>query len=160
MFITGILSIIGSGGPRYIIKAPPVTTSNAVFEAKLTPVCSNGCTSFILSIRNLSDKDIELDWNKTLFIANGTTSGGFMFEGVLYRDRNNQKAPDMIFAKGTFTKAIYPNNLVEYRSGQYGGWDHTSMGTGENGVYLTVKVGNEEIKEKITTNISVSAITQ
>lgn len=83
-----------------------------------------------------------------------------MFEGVVYKDRNNPKPPDIIFAKSTFSKTIWPNNLVYFSSGKYGGWRNEDMPTGENGIYLTVKVGDQEIKEKITINITREQVQQ
>jgi hypothetical protein len=107
-----------------------------------------------LTVKNKTNKNLELNWNKTLYIVNGQTSGGFMFEGVVYKDRNNSKSPDVIFPNGTLSKAIWPNNLVYFSSGQYGGWRHESLPPGENGVYLTVIVDGKEISEKITMNLS------
>lgn len=153
--IVGLFAIVGSGGPRYVYRVSPTMqiSTNDFFVAKISPLCPNGCKAFSLTIENKTDKDMELDWNKTLYISNGKTSGGFMFEGVVYKDRNNPKPPDIIFAKSTFSKTIWPNNLVYFSSGKYGKWRNEDMPTGENGVYLTVKVGSQEIKEKITINL-------
>jgi len=114
--------------------------------------------AFSLTILNTTDQDIEIDWNKTLFINNGQTSGGFMFEGVVYKDRNNQKNPDIIFGKNIFSKTIWPNNLVSYVSGQYGGWRHTPMSPGENGVSLVIKTKDQELRENMTVDLSYKPI--
>jgi len=162
--IVGLFVIVGSGGPRYVYIASPFvqTSTNDFFEAQLTPLCPNGkgCKFFELTIENKTDKDIELDWNKTLYISNGTTSGGFMFEGVIYKDRNNPKPPDIVFAKGTFCKTILPSNLVRFSSGKYGGWTNENMPTGENGIYLTVRVEGKEINEKIIINVIRNQVKQ
>jgi len=71
-----------------------------------------------LTIRNKTNKNIELNWNKTLYITGGQTSGGFMFEGVVYAERNNPKPADLIFGNSTFTKEISPSNLVDYETGR------------------------------------------
>ena len=145
----GIVGIVGSGSPPR--QPEPVrsgSVSNKYFDASVL----GHRDSFSLSIQNKTSQDLEVDWNKTLFISSGTTSGGFMFEGVVYTNRNNPKPPDVVFANSHFVKIIYPNNLVSYTSGKYGGWSHDSIGYGATGVYLTVKVGNEEIKEKILVN--------
>jgi len=111
--IVGLIVIVCSCAPRYVWRFSSVkTATNNYFVADIFPHCSYGCRSFSLTIENKTDKDIELDWNKTLYISNGTTSGGFMFEGVVYKDRNNPKTPDIIFAKSKFSKTIWPNNLV------------------------------------------------
>lgn len=162
--LVGLFAIVGSGGPRYVYIASPFvqTSSNDFFEAEITPLCPNGkgCKFFELEIKNKTDKDIELDWNKTLYISNGTTSGGFMFEGIVYKDRNNPKPPDIVFANRTFRKIISPNNLVNFSSGRYGGWTNENMPTGENGVYLTIRVGDKEINEKIIINVIRNQVQQ
>jgi len=78
-----------------------------------------------------------------------------MFEGTVYRDRNNPKPPDVIFAGSTFSKTIWPSNLVHFSGGRYASWMHENMPAGENGVYLTIKVGGEEIRDKLTVLISI-----
>ncbi len=161
--VIAVTVLIGCAmGPRYVWNSAPETrtVSNDIFDAQLSPVCtSSGCVSFVLTIKNKSDKNIELNWNKTLFISGGQTSGGFMFEGVVYKDRNNPKSPDMIFAKGNLVKTIYPNNMVDFSGGKYGtGWYNAPMGSGENGVYLATLVDGKEINEKLTVNISATEI--
>lgn len=94
--------------------------SNEFYDAHITPVFlkkywgAEGYIGFELTIENKTDEDLELDWNRTLFIQGGRTNGGFMFEDVVYRDRNNPKPPDIIFAGGRFSKQILPSNLVYF----------------------------------------------
>ena len=83
-----------------------------------------------------------------------------MFEGVVYKDRNSPKSPDIVFGNDTFAKTIWPNNLVEFSSGKYGGWRNESMPSGENGIYLTVNIDGKEITQKLITNISVTRVQQ
>jgi len=138
-------------GVTWVSEPATATVDNPFFTAQLTPRCGGygGCNSFSLIIRNKTDKNIEINWNKTLYVSDGQTSGGFMFEGVIYRERNNPKPPDVVFGNGTFSKVIWPNNLVHYSSGRYGGWENLRMPTGENGAYLSVVVDGKEISERI-----------
>jgi len=138
------------------------TVENEQFTVHLKPTCGRygkcgcygGCESFVLSITNKADKNIEVNWNKTLYISSGQTSGGFMFDGVVYKDRNNQKPPDIVFGNGTLTKTIWPNNLVKYESGQYGGWKNEEMPIGDNGIYLSLSIDGKEISERLLVNLS------
>lgn len=144
-------------GTRYVWYSEPDTgiVSKDYYEAKLIPYCGDyGCRSFQLVIKNKKEKDIELNWNKTLYITNGQTSGGFMFEGVVYKERNNPKMPDIIFGNTTLTKRIWPNNLVRFSAGRYGGWVHETMAEGENGIYLSIIIDGKEINEKLTVVLS------
>jgi hypothetical protein len=153
--VFGLSLLFGCVGltPRAPWTSAPyqATADNSIFNATIKPVCTGyGCPAFVLSIENKTDKNLELDWNKTLYVSGGQTSGGFMFEGVVYKDRNNPKPPDVIFEKGSLTKTIWPNNLVEFSSGRYGGWRNESMPVGENGIYLTIVVEGKEMHEKLT----------
>ena len=134
-------------------------TINAELEGmkiKTSPACTSwGCDGFLIQITNTTDQDIEIDWNKTLYIRNGQTSGTFMYEGIVYAKRNETKSPDIVFPGGKLIKAIYPVNLVDYTSGQYGGWSHESMPAGENGIYLNAKIGGKTHTKKLVTEISV-----
>jgi len=167
VLVTGLLSIIASGGPKYAWRSDPFDkiVTNEFFEAKIRPECgydynieASSCKGFLLTIENKTDKDLELIWDKTLYIDNGQTSGGFMYEGIIYKDRNNPKPPDIIFAKNTFTRSIYPNNLIRFQSGRFAKWLHDSMSSGAQGVYLTVKLGNNEIREKLILNLYKEAL--
>ncbi len=135
--------------------------SNEYFNADITPIChtaSYGYQEFRLSIQNKTDKNIEVNWNKTLYMAGGQTSGGFMFEGVMYINRDNPKPPDIVFAHSSFSKTIWPCHLVHLSSGQYGGWFNGPMPEGENGVYLSVTVDGKEVTERLTVNLSATQI--
>lgn len=145
-------------GPKYIWKIEPYSqrVENEYFSAIIATVYSSykgwdGYGAFDLRIKNKSSVDIELDWNKTLYIENGKTNGGFMFEGIVYRDRNNPKHPDIIFAGSEFRKTIYPNNLVFFKGAS---WLHDIITSGQNGIYLTIRVKEKEINEKIVLNMS------
>jgi len=140
-------------GPKFTWKFDPHTKSvdNESFSASISPAAYddiwNGYTAFNLTIRNKSSNDIEIDWNRTLFIMGGQTYGGFMFAGVLYKDRNNPKQPDVIFSGSEFRKTIYPNDLVDFL---YRQWRHYAMPEGDNGVYLSLKIKENVVREKIT----------
>ena len=161
-FAAALLSA-GCATTRTVVKADPTVmqASNEYFETAAIPQCgSYGCEAFILRIKNKTYRNLEVNWNKTLYVTRGQTSGGFMFEGVVYKDRNSPKSPDIVFGNGTFAKTIWPNNLVEFSSGKYGGWRNESMPSGENGIYLTVNIDGKEITQKLITNISVTRVQQ
>lgn len=80
-----------------------------------------------------------------------------MFEGVVYKDRNNPKPPDVVFANGTLSKKIWPANLVSFSSGRYGGgWQHSPMEPGQNGVYLSLLIDGKEINERMIMRMDVT----
>ena len=143
---------------KYSCASNIQTCSNEFYDAYITPIFSKkysgaeGYIGFELAIENKGDEDLELDWNRTLFIQHGRTNGGFMFEGVVYRDRNNPKPPDIIFSGSRFSKQILPSNLVYFSRGSSGGWRHKFMGTGACGISLSIKVDGREVREKMLIN--------
>jgi hypothetical protein len=127
--------------------------SNESFTAAISPetfdYTRHGYIAFKLIIRNKTTEGIKLDWNKTLYIENGQTKGGFMFEGITYEDRDKPKPLDIISAGSVFEKIIYPSSLVLLS----GWWYHSRIPPGNNGIYLTIRVNEKEIKETIILNM-------
>ena len=168
MFLSGffaimLISFVGcSVFAMYKWKSVPVNAvvENEKFEVHLLSNCKNGsamyggCKGFILEIVNKMDKNIEVNWNKIFYISGGQTSGGFMFEGIVYKDRNDPKSPDIVFGNSTFRKTIWPNNLVDFTSGKYGGWRHDSMPVGENGAYISLIIDGKEVNERLFVRLS------
>jgi len=134
-------------------------TRNQYFEARLTPTGDGrGFQSFKLEIENKTQSNLELDWSRTLFIADNQTRGGFMSEGILYNAKDSPRlvAMDVIFTDTTFSRTIWPSTLAYFVSGRYGGWRHGYMGRvsgGEYGVLLSVKTNGEEHQKKLTVRI-------
>ena len=161
-----VLLIYGCATPRptftptlSFFKSSPETQTiqKELFDVSLTPydfspnIYYPGYCAFQLTVTNKSDKEIEIDWNRTLFIQDGKTNGSFMFEGVWYGDRNNIKSPDIIFPKSTISKVIWPNNLVQFTEDS---WVHHSMGVGNLGVSLSLKSNGKEIRENLILKIT------
>jgi len=148
------LGFSGCGGTYHSVSIPTkISKENVYFTAKIEPTLASmiaGYSAFNLKIQNNSNKDLEINWNKTYFIQGGQTRGTFMFEGILFIDRNNPKSPDIVFANGNYEKTIYPNNYVKFSQGS---WLHYGTGLGKQGVYLTVNVDGKEIKQKIMIDI-------
>jgi hypothetical protein len=132
------------------------TVDNNLYTIQLSPSEQNSYsyTAFILTIENKTDNDIDLIWDRTYYLNEGKTSGGFMFEGIIYRDRNNPKPPDVVFPKIKFQKTIMPNILAAF-SARGVGWYYNAMPNGENGIYVTLIVNGKEVREKLTVDIFV-----
>ncbi len=156
----GLLIILISGcfKTSYVWKSVPSKRSvdNEFFTAQISPEACYvlGCTAFRLSIKNKTNKPLEVNWNKTLYIFQSRASGNFIFKEVPYKERDNPRPPDVISAGGELSKRIWPNNLIGFFGGKYNGWGHKPMPSGENGVYLTVVVEGSEINEILTIVLS------
>jgi hypothetical protein len=147
-------SISGCYYTPWVIKSNPEiqTINNDLYSIKLKPIYETnyGYTAFDLTIINKTNDDIELNWDRTYYLSEGQTTGGFMFEGVIYKDRNEFKPPDIIFPKITFNKILYPCILANFNRG----WYHSQIPTGETGIYITLKVNGKDRHEKLLLNTS------
>ena len=64
------------------------------------------CNNFTLVIQNKNNQNIEVNWNKSFYISNGQSNGGFMYGGITYLLRNAPKQNDIIFANNNFSKIV------------------------------------------------------
>ena len=146
------------------VSSPVVqSTGNQYYEAQLEPL-SNGhkfFVSFRLTVTNKTDQNLELDWNKTVYIHNGLTRGGFVFRGIKPEDIKESTIPaDTILGGHTFSKLISPYKLLARaplrdprieatESSIYPG----ILPAGENGMVLVIRLNGKEVVEKITLTI-------
>ncbi|MBW2631019.1 MAG: hypothetical protein JRC90_04525 [Deltaproteobacteria bacterium] len=156
LFLTILIVLATSCTPMYVWRSTPQVEikANDIFDVELEPISiiKNQYNGFRLKINNRTRHDLELNWDKTLYLDKDMTNGGVMFEGILYKERNAQKSPDIIFASSTFEKKIFPNNLVEFAGNH---WIHRPLPGGYQGVYLTIVSNGKEIHEKVTVHISI-----
>ena len=102
---------------------------------------------FILHIKNNTEENLEIDWNKTLFFNKEYTDGSFLLGSGLCADKDSAKINDIIFAHGTFSKRIYPSHLII--GTKNGGCESRLMGIGKLGVFLSLKYKNQELQKKL-----------
>jgi hypothetical protein len=156
-----VLIILGcascaSSGPREVSSYSFAggVYENESFSVKVLPTGSLGMwkkygpEAFALQVENKTDSTLEIDWNRTLFMDNGQSRGGFMFEGIKYNDRNAAKSPDIVGPNSIFRKSIWPNVLVQRFTSS---WSHFSFGwdkgdQGKYGVSLSVKKDGKEVR--------------
>lgn len=157
-----------SDSRRYTATPEKAVHESAEYALTLTPNLTAGkITTFTLDIDNRSEKPIEIDWNKTLFVRDGQTSGGFIYEGIIYADRNNPRFPDIVFPNAKFSKVISPSNLVDYipptnNSGIVtpGGWISRNIPAGASGAYVTIRHRGQEFGHRLSLTIQVIANTE
>ena len=136
---------------------------NEYYEAQLEPLTNDHkfFVSFRLTVTNKTAKNLEIDWNKTKYVHNGRTMGGFVFKGIKPEDIKNSTIPaDTILAEDTFSKVISPYKLVAWaplRESSVGETESSIypgiLPEGENGMVLVVRVNGKEVVEKITLTI-------
>lgn len=96
------------------ISSPTIQTAgNPYYEAKLEPLTNGNkfFVSFRFVVTNRTDKNLEVDWNKTRYIHNGRSYGVFVFKDIRPEDiRNLTIPPDTIPGRSIFSKVISPLN--------------------------------------------------
>ena len=106
-----ILLVLAGCAPSRVWTSQPAVQilDNEYYKASLTPLNegSSAFVAFALKIENKTDKDLEIDWNKTRYLRNTRVSGGFVFEAINPEDvKNSTVPPDAIGPGETFSKEI------------------------------------------------------
>ena len=102
---------------------------------------------FRLTVTNTSDRDMEIDWNRTRYFHNGRDAGGVFFEGIEPDAIKNATVPGALIRPGeTFTRDIAPVKLVAFAPLREQSIDtknrNISAGMippGENGLLLVIR---------------------
>jgi len=133
--------------PYYEIQFEPLTRESRVF------------VSFRLTIINMTDRNLEIDWNKTHYIHNNRSLGIFVFKGIRPQDiKDLTIPPDIVPARGTFSKEISPFKLIArapFREGiNEPGISPGPVPTGQSGILLVVRQNGKEIREKVEIRIT------
>jgi hypothetical protein len=124
-----------------------VLQTNPVFDAQIE---TKDFYSFQLTIKNKSNDNIEILWDKTLYIESNSTNGGFSLGTETYYEEKDNAIPNMIIFPGeTSTRYIYPVTLRYWNRG----WLRNIMNIGKHGIYLTIKAGDKEYREKMIINV-------
>ena len=163
----GIALIVGPGcaPAKKVWLSKPMFQSahNAYYNARIEPLTRDHdfFVTFRLTVSNTTDKNIEIDWNKTRYIHDDRNLGGFVFKYIKPEDVKNSTIPsDTILAGGFFSREIMPYKLLgrapirDRSNGVYeSGIQPGILPNGENGILLVVRQDGKEIVEKITLNI-------
>jgi hypothetical protein len=115
---------------------------------------------FRLDVTNKTDQELIIDWNKTRYFYNGQENGPFVFKGIDPATIQNAIPPDTIAPGGTFSREIFPANLVAFAPMREEVLDKKGKGlfpgpipAGENGIRLVVGQNGKEIVQKLTVEI-------
>jgi hypothetical protein len=128
-------------GPTISWKSAPEiqTASNEYCKAQLEPVTTGKGAffdAFRLMVTNRTDKDLEIDWNRTRYVESGIR-------------------PDIISPGNTFSRVIFPHKKIAYAPGYQRGWKLQGglLPEGENGIDLVVRQNGRVIRHRITVRI-------
>jgi hypothetical protein len=148
-------------GPTISWKSAPEiqTASNEYCKAQLEPVTTGKGAffdAFRLMVTNRTDKDLEIDWNRTRYVESGIRHGGFVWQGIDPEQvRDASIPPDIISPGNTFSRVIFPHKKIAYAPGYQRGWKLQGglLPEGENGIDLVVRQNGRVIRHRITVRI-------
>jgi hypothetical protein len=144
------------------VVAKAADASNQWVDITATPILDRqyainvGYTAILLRVRNKTNQDVTINWDDTFYLQAGQPNGGFSLEGTLGA---RLKGFDVILAQETFVMTIYPAVLADSSgistlSDPRLNWVHRAMPTGENGVDIKLRVGSQEMRQRLTFTIS------
>jgi hypothetical protein len=161
-----LISVLGCAPAQKIWTSEPDTgmSSNKYFQARLEPLKQghNFYVSFRVEVKNLTQNNLAIDWNKTLYIHNGKKKGIFVFKGINPEDIKNKTIPtDIIPSGATFSKVVAPYKLLAKAPlrdrGQSKEIEAGILPSGENGMQLIVRYRVEELVETMKVIITEKA---
>jgi hypothetical protein len=163
LVLTLLAACAPAKGARDWASIPPVRSEeNRSLDVRLEPLKNDKrfFVSFRLDIRNKTDRELTIDWNKTRYLHNGKSNGVFVFRGIDPASIKKVIPPDTIAPGTTFSREIFPANLVAFIPMREEVLDRKGEGlfpgpipAGENGIRLVVKENGKETVRKLTVEI-------
>jgi hypothetical protein len=171
ILMVGLALILGIGcAPTLVsISSPEIQAiENSHYTAQFEPLSEgkNYFDAFRLKVMNKTQKDLEIDWNKTRYLYNGRDIGVFVFEGIKPENiKSLTIPPDIIPAGQSFTKDITPLKLlarepITGKGAKAGKITSGPIPTGESGILLFIRQNDNTIKEKLTVKITEKEVQQ
>ena len=166
--VIGLTISMGAGcAPVMVSTSDPAIqiATNPNYEVQFEPL-KQGLRSFVvfrLTVTNRTKTQLQIDWNKTRYLFNGKQHGPYVFTGIDPEAIKQQTiAPDIISPQDEFTKIIAPKKLIAYVP--FRDQDTLDLGESafsggpiparESGILLVVRMNGEEIKERLTLDIT------
>jgi len=163
LVLTLLTACAPAKGARDWVSIPPVQSEeNRSLDVRFEPLKNDKrfFVSFRLDIRNKTDRELTIDWNKTRYLHNGKPSGVFVFRGIDPASIKKVIPPDTIAPKATFSREIFPAHLVAFTPMREEVLDKKGEGlfpgpipAGENGIRLVVKENGKETVRNLTVEI-------
>lgn len=160
--IVGVISACTQGTLRTRSEPSVKSMSSEAYQIDFQPTGpSEGLfTGFMLSIRNLSEDAITVDWNKSRYMFNGQGQGGVVFQGVSEEELDNIPK-DVISPGKSLSRELWPLRLVAiapYRSPTVGhnerGFSPGAVPVGENGILIFMTLGEKLVREQVAVMIT------
>jgi hypothetical protein len=157
-----VLAACASLPQQWQVSPPVQKASNKWVDITLRPVLDErytlnvGYTGMVLEVRNKTNQDVTINWDETFYLQAGAPNRGFSVKGSL---DSPHRGFDVILAGENYVKTIYPVALADVDdisrlSDPKLDWAHKPMPVGENGIVITLDLGFEQLRERLTFAIS------
>jgi hypothetical protein len=165
----GLIFVAGCAPKKqYIYTSRPTvqTVSNALCDARIEPIKGNNpyFVGFRLTVKNKTPEPIEINWNKTRYLHNGTDRGRLVFRGIKPETVKAGIPNDTIPSRGELMKHISPLVTVGFTPVRYAaGPEHQTfvpgaLPRGKNSVLLTVEQSGRVNQSIMTVGILAKQI--
>ena len=158
-----VLGWIGCAPNMVSVSKPSIqTVDKPEYEIQFEPLKQGGkaFTVFRLTISNLSDTPLQIDWHKSPYLFNGRRRGMFVSKDSEPGNVHDpEKRFETIAPSKTYSKNIAPLELITYaysKTTHYVEMSPFSAGpipSGQSGIHLTFKLNNREYTERVTVTI-------
>ena len=160
LVVGGLLAC--SSLPEWQVTPVAPKASNQWVDVTATPILDRqyainvGYTGILLEVQNKTNQDVTINWDDTFYLQAGQPNGGFSLQGTLGA---RLKGFDIILAHETYVTTIYPVALADSSgistlSDPRLNWAHKAMPKGENGIDIQLRVGFQEVRQRLTFMIS------
>lgn len=150
-FIASVILFIAACSTGHVWKSSPIKqiAKNSCFNTRIDPAYDRDMiVGFDLKVKNNCKEDVQIIWDKTVFMFNSKNHGTFLFNGENKKALGSRK-PETIKGESVISRRIFPVEYVTSK-GQY-----TPLKEGKNGVFVTVKKGLRGYHETLLLNISI-----
>ncbi|MHC4324004.1 MAG: hypothetical protein ACYSUX_07005 [Planctomycetota bacterium] len=166
--VIGLMIAIAVGcAPVTVSMSDPAIqiAANPYYEAQFEPM-KQGFRSFVvfrLTVKNKTKTQLQIDWNKTRYLFNGSPQGIYVFRDIDPESiKSRTIAPDIISPQDVFTRIIAPQKLIAYTpfreqnefASDESAFNGGPVPAGNNGILLVVRTNDKEIKERLTLDIT------
>jgi hypothetical protein len=158
-----LFSLSFACAPKFTWTSDPIrqVRGNEAYDITLEPIKQENefFVAFRITVKNKTDSELKIDWNKSLYIHNGKSQGGLLFKGIDPEMLKNQNIPaEVVPPRGMLTKEIAPAKKVAWAPmrGSSTSKPGLSLGilpAGENGVLLSVSRAGQEIPQQVSVRI-------
>jgi hypothetical protein len=152
--------------PVYTSNPATHTFQNDVIAGELKPQLAPGKNyfdSFRYEFTNVSNTDLQIDWQNTFYLQNGNEFGRWGMDDLTIEELSEKKElPLVTVAPGnTLSGLIFPLRLIArstlaQKTGDRPVISRGIIPEGESGMLLTVRQGGREIREELKFRITIT----